>query len=42
MAAILYFANMAAQSVASLGKHQKFNQYDMGDLCAKFGVFGRI
>ena len=42
MATILYFANMAAPSGALLGTHQKSKQYDLGDLCAKFGVFKRI
>jgi len=42
MAAILDFANMAATWGARLGSLLKSNQYDMGDLWAKFGAFGRI
>ena len=42
MAAILDFANMAATWGARLGALLKSNQYDMGDLWAKFGAFGRI
>jgi len=42
MAAILYFANMAAPSGARLGTHQKSKQFVMDDLWAKFGAFGRI
>ena len=38
MAAILDFSNMAALG----GPRQKSKQYDMGDLWAKFGAFGRI
>ena len=42
LAAILYFANMAASSGARLGTHQKSKQFVMDDLWAKFGAFGRI
>jgi len=38
MAAILDVANMAAP----WGTRQKSKQYDMGNLWAKFGAFGRI
>ena len=38
MAAILDFTNM----VAPWGARQKSKQYDMGDLWAKLGAFGRI
>ena len=42
MAAIFDFINMAAPWGARLGAHQKSKMYDMGDLWAKFGAFGRI
>ena len=42
LAAILYFANMAAPWGACLDARQKSKQYDMGDLWVKFGAFGRI
>ena len=42
MAAIFDLINMAAPWGARLGAHQKSKMYDMGDLWAKFGAFGRI
>ena len=42
MAAILDFANMAAPSLARLGSWQKSKEYGMGNIWAKFGVFGMI
>ena len=40
--AILDFANMAAPGVVRLGAHQKSKKYGLGNICAKFGAFGRI
>jgi hypothetical protein len=42
VAAILYFANMAAPRGARLGVRQKSKEYGMGNIWAKFGAFGRI
>ena len=40
--AILDFPNMAAPGVVRLGAHQKSKKYGLGNICAKFGAFGRI
>ena len=42
MVAILDIASMVALLGARLGALLKSNQYDIGDLWAKFGAFGRI
>ena len=40
--AILDFVIMAAPGVVRLGAHQKSKQYGLGNICDKFGAFGRI
>ena len=40
--AILDFANMVATGVVRLGAHQKSKKYGLGNICTKFGAFGRI
>ena len=42
VAAIFYFANMAAPGVICLGAQKKLNRYGMDNIWAKFGAFARI